>query len=127
MNTRVASIFCGTFVRERLAAILKTKEDIHVIEEAQDGIETVEKASPVLSGKFARYIITGEEWEPNKFKLGFASYVGKNKETKVKDEYKTLKVERANGTYFTFDANNKYDLKKLEPSNVTPTGSDLPF
>ena len=31
-------------VREGLMAILKTKEDIHVIGEAQDGHEAVEKA-----------------------------------------------------------------------------------
>ena len=35
-------------VREGLAAILKTKEDIHVIGEAQDGMEAVEKARALL-------------------------------------------------------------------------------
>lgn len=35
-------------VREGLAAILKTKEDIHVIGEAQDGMEAVEKARTLL-------------------------------------------------------------------------------
>jgi len=35
-------------VREGLAAILKTKEDIQVIGEAQDGIEAVEKARALL-------------------------------------------------------------------------------
>src|SRR5574337_169473 len=35
-------------VREGLAAILKTKEDIHVIGEAQDGTEAVEKARALL-------------------------------------------------------------------------------
>lgn len=30
-------------VREGLAAILKTKEDINVVGEAQDGVEAVEK------------------------------------------------------------------------------------
>jgi DNA-binding NarL/FixJ family response regulator len=35
-------------VREGLAAILKTKEDIHVVGEAQDGMEAVEKARALL-------------------------------------------------------------------------------
>ena len=37
-------------VREGLAAILKTKEDIHVIGEAQDGIEAVEKITCTAPG-----------------------------------------------------------------------------
>src|SRR6185437_6747812 len=35
-------------VREGLAAILKTKEDIHVLGEAQDGMEAVEKARSLV-------------------------------------------------------------------------------
>ena len=36
-------------VREGLAAILKTKEDIHVVGEAQDGMEALEKARALSS------------------------------------------------------------------------------
>ena len=35
-------------VREGLAAILKTKEDIHVVGEAQDGAEAVEKTKTLM-------------------------------------------------------------------------------
>jgi len=35
-------------VREGLVAILKTKEDIHVVGEAQDGIEAIEKVRVLL-------------------------------------------------------------------------------
>ena len=35
-------------VREGLAAILKTKDDIHVVGEAQDGAEAVEKTKTLM-------------------------------------------------------------------------------
>ena len=35
-------------VREGLAAILKTKEDLHIVGEAQDGMEAVEKAKALV-------------------------------------------------------------------------------
>lgn len=109
-----------------IANTLNVKSKLDEIK-AESLEEYVEKVTPVLAGKFARYIVTGEEYDVNKFRLGFATYVGRNKETKVKDEYKTLKVERANGTYFTFDANNTYDLKRKAPSEVEPTSDNLPF
>ena len=35
-------------VREGLAAILKTKDDIHIVGEAQDGMEAVEKVKTLV-------------------------------------------------------------------------------
>ena len=40
-------------VREGLAAILKTKDDIHIVGEAQDGMEAVEKVRDVGSRRCA--------------------------------------------------------------------------
>lgn len=114
ISEKVSTIFSD------IADALEVKPQLDAIKAATLE-EYVEKAAPLITGKFTTFKITGEEYLKSNGKIGVNLGISK------------YFVEKKGKGKLTFDKTNSYDYKKLvQPDNIGSIGGNdlnetLPF
>lgn len=128
---QVGKVACGIYMKEdkqkkefleklkRISEVLDLREEINKIS-AETFEDVVEKISKLISGKYARYTIFGEEYPKEGGKIGVKLALPR---------FNFVAREDSDGsTLEQFDKDNKFHYKKL-PENTEEESSvdDLPF